>query len=127
MFRDPKPDKIDNWVCVLEKGTEYEVELARSYLANLKIPSNILSKRDRSYSLNIGEMSMVYLYVPVEFEKKARAALAGLSLSDYVLQQIELSLERPTRQEVLERIQSRTAYTPKPRAAKAVRQERDAR
>jgi hypothetical protein len=70
MFKGSKPNKIDNWVCVLERGTEYEVELAKSYLSSLKIPSNILSKRDSSYSLNIGEMSMVYLYVPVEFEKK---------------------------------------------------------
>lgn len=79
MFNDPKPNKIDNWVCVLEKGTEYEVELAKSYLASLKIPSNILSKRDSSYSMNIGEMSMVYLYVPNEFEKKARKALNDLN------------------------------------------------
>lgn len=78
MFNDPKPNKVDNWVCVLEKGTEYEVELAKSYLASMKIPSNILSKRDSSYSLNIGEMSMVYLYVPKEFEKDARKALAEL-------------------------------------------------
>ena len=82
MFRDPKPNKIDNWVCVFEKGTEYEVQLAKSYLANMKIPSNILSKRDSSYSLNIGEMSMVYLYVPKEFEKRARKALAKLEIDD---------------------------------------------
>lgn len=82
MFRDPKPNKIDNWVCVFEKGTEYEVQLAKSYLANMKIPSNILSKRDSSYSLNIGEMSMVYLYVPKEFEKRARKALAELEIDD---------------------------------------------
>jgi len=81
MFRDPTPDKIDNWVCILERGTEYEVELVRSYLSNLKIPSNILSKRDSSYSLNFGEMSMVYLYVPKEFEKKARRALEELDES----------------------------------------------
>lgn len=80
-FKDPKPDTFENWICVLERGTEYEVELARSYLANLKIPSNILSKRDSSYSLNIGEMSMVYLYVPKEFEKKARKALDELDNS----------------------------------------------
>lgn len=83
MFSDPKPSKIDNWVCVLEKGTEYEVEMAKNYLSNLKIPSNILSKRDRSYSLNIGEMSMVYLYVPKEFEKKARKALADLDEAEW--------------------------------------------
>lgn len=77
-FKDPEPDKFEHWICVLEKGTEYEIELAKSYLSSLKIPSNILSKRDSSYSLNIGELSMVYLYVPREFEKKARKALSNL-------------------------------------------------
>jgi len=79
MLRGSEPNKIKNWVCVLERGTEYEVELAKNYLANLKIPSNILSKRDSSYNLNFGEMSMVYLYVPKEFEKKAKKALAELN------------------------------------------------
>lgn len=78
MIRGSEPNKIKNWVCILERGTEYEVELAKNYLSNLKIPSNILSKRDSSYSLNFGEMSMVYLYVPEEFEAKARKALADL-------------------------------------------------
>lgn len=74
----PKPNDIDNWVCVLEANTDLDVEMAKNYLSNLKIPSNILSKRDSAYSLNIGEMAMVYLYVPKEFEKKARKALADL-------------------------------------------------
>lgn len=67
---------------MLERGTEYEVELAKSYLASLNIPSNILSKRDSSYSLNIGEMSMVYLYVPEEYEKKARTSLHALDYEE---------------------------------------------
>lgn len=74
----PKPSEIDNWVCVLEGNTNLEVEMAKNYLSNLKIPSNILSKRDSAYSLNVGEMAMVYLYVPVDFEKQARKALAKL-------------------------------------------------
>lgn len=78
MLKGSEPNKIKNWVCILERGTEYEVALAKSYLSNLGIPSNILSKRDSSYSLNIGEMSMVFLYVPAEFEKKARKALIEL-------------------------------------------------
>ena len=79
MLRGSEPNKIKNWVCILERGTEYEVELAKNYLSNLKIPPNILSKRDSSYNFNFGEMSMVYLYVPKEFEKKARKALADLN------------------------------------------------
>lgn len=74
----PKPNDIDNWVCVLEGSTDLEIEMAKNYLSNLKIPSNILSKRDSAYSLNVSEMAMVYLYVPVEYEKKARKALAQL-------------------------------------------------
>lgn len=77
-FDGPEPGDIDNWVCILERGTEYEVVLARNYLSHLKIPSNILSKRDSSVNLNIGETSMVYLYVPREFESRARKALAEL-------------------------------------------------
>jgi hypothetical protein len=79
MLKGSQPNKIENWVCVLERGTEYEVQLAKNYLANHNIPSNILSKRDSSYSLNFGEMSMVYLYVPKEFEEKAKKALQKLN------------------------------------------------
>lgn len=78
LFDHPKPNEIDNWVCVLEGSTNYEIELARNYLSNLKIPSNILSKRDSAHSLIVGEMALIYLYVPVEFEKKARKVLKEL-------------------------------------------------
>ena len=75
LFDHPKPNDIDNWVCVLESSLEFEINLASNYLSNLKIPSNILSKRDTAYSLIVGDMALIYLYVPVEFEKKARMAL----------------------------------------------------
>lgn len=76
--RGSRPEKIENWVCVMERSLEFEVTMARNYLANLKIPSNILSKRDSAHGLNIGEMSLIYLYVPKEYEKRARKALAEL-------------------------------------------------
>jgi hypothetical protein len=82
MFDLPKPNEIENWVCVKEGSTEYEMDLARNYLSNLKIPSNILSKRDTAYSLVVGEMALIYLYVPVEFESKARNALEELEASN---------------------------------------------
>jgi hypothetical protein len=60
----------------MERNLEFEVEMAKNYLSNKRIPSNILNKRDSAHSLNIGEMSLIYLYVPKEFEKRAREALA---------------------------------------------------
>jgi hypothetical protein len=89
LFEHPKPNDIDNWVCVLESGTEYEVDMAKNYLSNLKIPSNILSKRDTAYSLQIGEMALIYLYVPVEFEKKARKALKELEEAEPIFPEDE--------------------------------------
>lgn len=68
--------------------------------------------------------------VPDELHRrlKARAALAGTSLSEYALAELRRSLERPTRAELLERVQQR-APTPAlgESAADAVRAERDAR
>ncbi len=82
MFDGPKSNDIENWVCVMEAGTEYEIELAKNYLTDQNIPANILSKRDSAYSLNVGEMALVYLYVPREFEEEAREALEDVELED---------------------------------------------
>lgn len=75
MIKGSEPNKFDNWVCVLERGTEYEVQLTKNYLENEEIPASILSKKDSSLTMTIGEMSMVYLYVPKEFEKQAKIAI----------------------------------------------------
>ena len=58
---------------------------------------------------------------------KARAALAGMSLSEYILAELKRSLERPTRQELLDRLAQRARVTPLTSPADAVRAERDAR
>jgi hypothetical protein len=84
MFSGSEPNKIENWACVMERGTEYEVEIAKNYLAELDIPSNILSKRDSAISVNVGEMALVYLYVPQEYEEEAREALEELDFPEDV-------------------------------------------
>jgi plasmid stability protein len=67
--------------------------------------------------------------VPEQLQRKikARAALAGQSLSDYLLGEIRRSLERPTREELLSRIAGRKRTALKESAAHAVRAEREGR
>jgi hypothetical protein len=72
MFSDPKPEAVPNWSCILQRSDAISIELAKSYLNDHQIPSQILSKRDSAYSLNVGLMAQVYLYVPEEFADKAR-------------------------------------------------------
>jgi plasmid stability protein len=58
---------------------------------------------------------------------KSRAALAGMSLSDYLLSEIRHAAERPTIDELRARLESRPAVTLSVDSAEAVRAERDGR
>jgi plasmid stability protein len=58
---------------------------------------------------------------------KARAALAGMSLSEYLLQHLREIADRPTLDELRERLHRRVPVVLRETAAKAVRAERNAR
>jgi len=58
---------------------------------------------------------------------KARAAMAGMSLSDFLLAELRGFAERPTIAELRERVHRRSRVAPGASAADAVRLERDAR
>ena len=58
---------------------------------------------------------------------KAQAALAGMSLSDFLLAEIRHVAERPTITELRERVRRRSHASSPVSAAEAVRRERDAR
>ena len=68
-------------------------------------------------------------HVPDDLHRllKSRAALAGLSLSDYLLRELRRGADRPTREEWLARLQGRSSVRPRERPASAVRAERDSR
>jgi len=68
-------------------------------------------------------------HVPVEFHRrlKARAAIEGMTMSDFIRRELAKVLERPTRQEVLERLRSRPVRRLKTRPVEALRAERDVR
>ena len=58
---------------------------------------------------------------------KARAALEGLSLSDFLRRELERVAERPTRAELLERIARRDSVRTRKSAAEMVREARERR
>ncbi|HEU4691951.1 MAG TPA: hypothetical protein VFS23_26495 [Vicinamibacterales bacterium] len=56
---------------------------------------------------------------------KARAAVAGQSLSDYLLAELRRVAERPTREEMLTRLHARSRVTLKTTVAAIIREERE--
>ncbi len=67
--------------------------------------------------------------VPRELHRrlKARAAMAGMSMSEYALRELRKALERPDREEILERLASRPVRRLRRSAADVIRAERDSR
>jgi plasmid stability protein len=75
-------------------------------------------------------MSMIQIRnVPekVHRELKSRAARAGMTLSDYLLDVIRKAAERPEPELLLRRVRERAPVYPSESPADAVRAERDAR
>lgn len=68
-------------------------------------------------------------HVPDDVHRKlkARAALEGLSLSDYLLQEVKKVAARPTLAELEARLAQRTPVTLREPSARAVRAERNMR
>ncbi len=67
--------------------------------------------------------------VPDELHRKlkSRAALAGMSLSEYLLSQIRQVAEQPTLEEMRARLESRPESTLSVSVADVIREERDRR
>ena len=68
-------------------------------------------------------------HVPEDLHRKlkARAALSGLSLSDYLLEEVRRVADRPTVAELRSRLAQRATVSPAVPPAKAIRAERDRR
>lgn len=67
--------------------------------------------------------------VPTAFHRrlKARAAIEGMSMSDFILREVGKALDRPTRQEVLERLTAKPARDLRRDPADVIREERETR
>ena len=67
--------------------------------------------------------------VPSELHRrlKARAAIAGITLSDFLLHEIRRVAERPSVEELRARLEGRSAVRPSVAPARALRIERDSR
>ena len=67
--------------------------------------------------------------VPTELHRrlKSRAAIEGMSMSDYVLRELRKALDRPTREEILERLRRQPVRHLGRSAAEVIREARDSR
>jgi plasmid stability protein len=78
--------------------------------------------------LNMSKMIQIRNVPDILHRKlKARAAMEGMSLSDYLMAKIRRSAERPSLRELRARLNKRRPISPKVPPAQAIREERDSR
>ncbi len=68
---------IEGWAQVYSTTSEFEAQLVRENLRAEGIDAQIYSQRDTAFSLDLGEMSIVRLLVPVWEYERALAMIRG--------------------------------------------------
>ena len=84
---------IDGWVSVFETGTDYEANIVRDRLKGNDIDAVVMSKHDRSFNINVGAISRLYVLVQPEVERRAINILHQLVPSDEELARLALDAD----------------------------------
>lgn len=69
------PDEIENWKCIYETSIESEAQLVHGFLQDQGLTCEILSKKDTAYNVSFGDLSAIYLYVPLDQVDDAEKSL----------------------------------------------------
>ncbi|MEM0961320.1 MAG: DUF2007 domain-containing protein [Bacteroidota bacterium] len=96
--QDDTPDSrrarsYEEWISVYESSTDFEADLVRDRLDEEGISAVVLTQRDHSFNLNVGDMSPVHVMVPPAEETRARNVLAEAPVSDEELEAAALAAD----------------------------------
>ena len=83
----------EGWISVFESSTDFEADLVRDRLDAAGIAAVVLTQRDHSFNLNVGDLSPVHVMVKPESEATARGVLAEAPLSDEELEAAALAAD----------------------------------
>ena len=72
----------EGWISVFECSTDFEADLVRDRLDEAGIAAVVLTQRDHSFNLNVGDLAPVHVMVPPSDEAEARAVVQEAPLSD---------------------------------------------
>ncbi|MEM6286491.1 MAG: DUF2007 domain-containing protein [Bacteroidota bacterium] len=81
-----KARTYEGWISVFECSTDFEADLVRDRLDEAGVAAVVLTQRDHSFNLNVGDLAPVYVMVKPEQEAEARGVLADTSFTDEELE-----------------------------------------
>jgi hypothetical protein len=69
------PRTYEDWISILETGTDYEADIVRDRLDDAGVTAVVLTQRDHAFNLNVGDFSPVHVMVPPDEVEDAREVL----------------------------------------------------
>ncbi len=97
----------EGWVSVFECSTDFEADLVRDRLDEEGVAAVVLTQRDHSFNLNVGDLAPVHVMVRPEEEAEARGILDRAPLSDEDLEKAAMAAD----------VMAPDAYSPSAEAA----------
>jgi hypothetical protein len=85
--------RYQDWVSVYDAGTDYEGDLVRDRLDDNGIAAVVLTQRDHSFNLNVGDLAAVHVMVRPEDQAAAMAVLNEAPLTDAELEEAAMSAD----------------------------------
>ena len=83
----------EGWISVFECSTDFEADLVRDKLDEEGVAAVVLTQRDHSFNLNVGDLAPVHVMVRPEEEAEAREVLDQAPISDADLTEAALNAD----------------------------------
>ncbi|HIG76268.1 MAG TPA: hypothetical protein EYQ24_17315 [Bacteroidetes bacterium] len=85
--------RYEEWVSAFSTSTDFEADLVRDRLDEAGISAVVLTQRDHSFNLNVGDLSPVHVMVPPTEAEAAAAVLAEAPLTDEELERAAMEAD----------------------------------
>jgi hypothetical protein len=81
------------WISAFECSTDFEADLVRDRLDEAGIAAVVLTQRDHSFNLNVGDLSLVHVMVKPADRAAAAALIADTGFTDAELEEAAMAAD----------------------------------
>ncbi len=85
--------RYEGWVSAFSCSTDFEADLVRDRLDEAGVDAIVLTQRDHSFNLNVGDLSPVHVMVPPKHAEMAAGVLNENPISDAELEEAAMNAD----------------------------------
>ena len=85
--------RYEGWVSAFSSSTDFEADLVRDRLDEAGVSAVVLTQRDHSFNLNVGDLSPVHVMVPPDHAERAAEVLAEEPPTDEELEDAAMNAD----------------------------------